>query len=155
MPPLKATEGRLAASAATAARPDISLREIARTAGISGGTARDVRLRLLAGQDPLPAGRSGERFGQPNRARTARLPGRSAAGQDLSTLLEALRRDPRLRYSDPGRGLLRWLDARMIVVDQIPVALEGIPAHRVDNVAAITRECTRAWNVFAEEMTQH
>lgn len=153
--PLKATEGRLAASEVIAARPDISLREIARAAGISVGTARDVRLRLLAGKDPVPTGRSGEQFGQVKRSRAPRSTSRSVTGTDLATLLEDLRRDPGLRYSDPGRALLRWLDARSVATDQIPVATDRIPAHCVDSVVAIARECARAWTAFAENITQH
>jgi len=153
--PLVATEGRLAASQAIAARPSISLREIARVAGVSVGTARDVRLRLLAGQDPLPDGRSGQRSSASKRARTTRPAIGSARSADLTTLLATLRRDPALRYSDPGRALLKWLDSWMVTMDQLPVTTDGIPVHCIDSVAAIARECARAWMTLAEDLTQH
>jgi hypothetical protein len=52
--PLDPTAGRLAASRFVSEHPDASLREIARQAGISLATARDVRDRVRRGDDPLP-----------------------------------------------------------------------------------------------------
>jgi hypothetical protein len=52
--PTDAAAGRLAASRVVAEHPGASLREIARKAGVSLGTARDVRERMQHGQDPLP-----------------------------------------------------------------------------------------------------
>ncbi|GAA0572061.1 ParB N-terminal domain-containing protein [Paractinoplanes ferrugineus] len=52
--PLDAVAGRLAASRVVTRRPDASLREIAREAGVSLATARDVRERIQHGEDPLP-----------------------------------------------------------------------------------------------------
>ncbi|MEV0130337.1 ParB N-terminal domain-containing protein [Dactylosporangium sp. NPDC050688] len=53
--PLNSADGRRTASAYIAAKPDASLREIARDAGISIATARDVRERIKRGDDPIPA----------------------------------------------------------------------------------------------------
>lgn len=52
--PADPAAGRLAASRVVAEHPGASLREIARKAGVSLGTARDVRERMQHGQDPLP-----------------------------------------------------------------------------------------------------
>ncbi|GAA2515797.1 ParB N-terminal domain-containing protein [Winogradskya humida] len=52
--PTDAAAGRLAASRVVTEQPDASLREIARRAGVSLGTARDVRERMQHGEDPLP-----------------------------------------------------------------------------------------------------
>ncbi|WP_189296577.1 ParB/RepB/Spo0J family partition protein [Streptomyces albospinus] len=57
--PSSVTEGRIHASRLIGERPSASLREIARAAGISLGTAQDVRKRLENGQDPVPASRYG------------------------------------------------------------------------------------------------
>ncbi|WP_255308069.1 ParB/RepB/Spo0J family partition protein [Streptomyces marincola] len=54
--PLNAVQGRLLASRLISERPAASLREIAREAAISIGTAHDVRRRLKSGQHPVPAG---------------------------------------------------------------------------------------------------
>ncbi|MBS2532985.1 hypothetical protein KGQ20_09375 [Catenulispora sp. NF23] len=56
--PVNADEGRRAAAQLLAERPDIPVRAIARAAGISLGTAHDVRRRVLAGLPPVPAGRA-------------------------------------------------------------------------------------------------
>ena len=52
--PVDNSVGRLRASALIKQRPEASLREIAREAGVSPSTVRDVRLRLERGEDPLP-----------------------------------------------------------------------------------------------------
>ncbi|MYT14307.1 ParB-like nuclease domain-containing protein [Streptomyces sp. SceaMP-e96] len=57
--PSSVAEGRLHASKLIGERPHASLREIASSAGISLGTAQDVRKRLENGQDPVPAPRGG------------------------------------------------------------------------------------------------
>ncbi len=57
--PASVAEGRLYASKLISERPHASLREIASSAGISLGTAQDVRKRLENGQDPVPAPRGG------------------------------------------------------------------------------------------------
>ncbi|MFF7231138.1 hypothetical protein [Streptomyces sioyaensis] len=57
--PSSVAEGRLYASKLIVERPHASLREIASSAGISLGTAQDVRKRLENGQDPVPAPRGG------------------------------------------------------------------------------------------------
>ena len=55
--PLSAAAGRRAAGDELARRPDATLRDIARVAGISVATARDVRERIRRGEDPVPGGR--------------------------------------------------------------------------------------------------
>src|SRR2546423_5542310 len=52
--PLNGADGRRRASEVFARRPDASLREVAGEAGISPGTARDVRERMRRGEDPIP-----------------------------------------------------------------------------------------------------
>ncbi|RAJ67167.1 ParB-like nuclease family protein [Streptomyces sp. Amel2xB2] len=52
--PMDAAEGRIRASEVITANPRSTLREIAKTAGISVATAKDVRDRMRQGKDPLP-----------------------------------------------------------------------------------------------------
>ena len=52
--PLNARVGRQHAAQLLASRPNASLREIAKAAGISPGTVRDVRERLTRGEDVVP-----------------------------------------------------------------------------------------------------
>ncbi|MEV6975323.1 ParB N-terminal domain-containing protein [Kitasatospora sp. NPDC093806] len=60
--PLNSSQGRVLAGRLMAEMPTASLRQIARLAGISPGTVRDVRARLGRGEDPVPAAlrRTGE-----------------------------------------------------------------------------------------------
>lgn len=52
--PLDGAQGRLLASKIICEQPELPLREVAREAGISVATARDVRERVRQGRDPLP-----------------------------------------------------------------------------------------------------
>ncbi|MFJ8940377.1 streptomycin biosynthesis protein [Streptomyces sp. NPDC102365] len=57
MRPLDGTAGRLRAGELLARQPNLSLRQVARAAGISPETVRDVRNRLRNGEDLLPRSR--------------------------------------------------------------------------------------------------
>jgi len=148
--PLNATEGRLTASRIIAAQPEASLREIARAAGISVGTARDVRLKLMAGEDPAPV----QRDGVAAAPATSDGPPHSAAEVDIGKAMDSLRRDPSVRYSDSGRALVRWLEARIVTMGQWRGASDHIPVHSRGSVERIARECARAWTQFADEIRQ-
>lgn len=83
--PLSGSEGRRRASEMIAARPDASLREIAKAAGVSVGTAHDVRGRMHRGEDPVPArsrnsGRRGGLGSRPDPTAGARPASVPAAG---------------------------------------------------------------------------
>ncbi|MDF2261269.1 ParB/RepB/Spo0J family partition protein [Streptantibioticus ferralitis] len=85
--PTSVAEGRLYASKLIGERPHASLREIASSAGISLGTAQDVRKRLENGQDPVPAPRGGAHRAAGTSPRTPVAPWRikgGAAGRDAS-----------------------------------------------------------------------
>ena len=55
--PVTALEGRKRAAEYIAARPDASLREVARETDVSLGTVQDVRARMRRGLDPVTDGR--------------------------------------------------------------------------------------------------
>ncbi|MFJ3927291.1 ParB/RepB/Spo0J family partition protein [Streptomyces sp. NPDC090022] len=165
--PLSATEGRLRAVDYLAVRPDASLREIARSAGISVETARDVRDRLGRGEGPLPGGGPGTGTG----SGTGGAAGGSAAATgavrgvresrarecpapvDLPTVLDSLKRDPTLKYSDEGRALIRWLEARIVREGESGLLLRA-PAHQAPKIAAMARACAAHWDEIAAELEQ-
>lgn len=163
--PLSGSEGRLRAAAVIEQQPDASVREIARIAGVSVGTACDVRQRLRRGEDPLPtsarsavdrdsgcpeseespatgtsagAGRSGDRPG----------PG------EVSAILRRLARDPALRHSDAGRELLRLLHTRSMTVTQCSELIDALPPHCAKTVAVIARHYAAVWEHFARAAEQ-
>jgi hypothetical protein len=168
--PLNAAAGRRLAGDFIAGHPDASLREIARAAGISVGTARDVRARISRGDDPVPAGRRGApepagtdpAAGVPRTRRSGagdsgadghRLAGvRSESLRDPTVILDDLRRDPSLRFTDRGRRFLQWLDTRAAGPVGTEAHLEQLPAHCVYAVAELARSCSQRWAEFADEL---
>ncbi|MFC8453205.1 streptomycin biosynthesis regulator [Kitasatospora sp. NPDC057223] len=154
--PLDSTAGRLAASQLIAATPEASLREIARQAGISPGTVRDVRARLDRGEDPLPqAHRRRSAAARQRRARpredAAKAPDPAAGPPaDLGRVFTSLRNDPSLRQTEAGRLLLRMLE--MHLPHQWDRLAESVPAYRAGTVALAAVECAKAWQEFAARM---
>ncbi|MFJ4671496.1 ParB/RepB/Spo0J family partition protein [Kitasatospora purpeofusca] len=153
--PVNAAAGRRLAGELIADNPSLSLRQIARMAGISPETARDVRSRLRRGEDPLPGqqGRAPEPANLEVRASAAArgigvaaAPGRTST-QDPSVVVERLRADPALRLSETGRTLLRLLNVHTInaqewrrIIDNVPPHCSGIVAHLADEYAGMWSE---------------
>ena len=161
--PLDPERGRRRAAQILHERPEASLREIAADAGISVGTAHDVRKRIRSGQSPLPAQRrprdqaSGE--GQspvvgtghtcPNDKRTS--PTASAPEQIDFSILHTLTKDPALRHSESGRELLRFLHASVARGNWTDYAC-AVPPHCTDAVSRLARQCAQMWLRFAVEI---
>nr|ADE10220.1 transcriptional regulator [Actinoplanes liguriensis] len=135
--PAGSTAGRLKAVDYLQDRPDASLREIARHAGVSPSTARDVRDRLHRGEDPIPATQ-----------RAAARPGNDSP--PLRSLVQGLASDPSLRFSESGRDLLRWLIAHAVQDGEWKGLVDTIPAHSAQALAKIARHCSREWREFAD-----
>jgi hypothetical protein len=108
--PVDAAAGRRRAVQIIESQPDASLRQIAAEAGISLGTASDVRKRFREGKPVLLEGG--------RRGRVVEKEGAGGGGQPpqvhLRAIFEKLRQDPSLRYSDSGRSLLRWLGTKVL-----------------------------------------
>jgi hypothetical protein len=142
--PLDATEGRIRAGRLIAEMPDASLREIAREAGVSPETVRNVRERLRTGQDPVPPRLKEQRRksgGQPRQGE--RPPG---------VVLRSLRQDPSLRFNESGRALLRLLDAHILDGGEWGRLADSVPEHLQDAVSSLAQECADRWRLFAEEL---
>jgi len=155
--PMSTAEGRLAASRLMIDKPQASLREVAQAAGVSVGTARDVRHRLQAGRDPVPERQqingndNGNGNGKVNNERPKPRT-RSEDNTDALLVFECLQRDPSLRYSESGRRLLRDLRHRMVTAPHLRRWLEDMPPHTTVSIAKIARTCERAWSEFAEQL---
>lgn len=145
--PVKSAVGRERASRYIASNPGASLREIARQAGISPSTARDVRARLERGDAPVPT--------RPRRHRSDRLTvatarastGYGVAGTDRTrhAILAKLKRDPSLRCNHAGRELLRWLDARAGDLDMWDRLVDSVPPHCSYLLADFAQGVGRSW----------
>jgi hypothetical protein len=150
--PVSPAAGRRLARDLIAQNPDATIREIAMRAGISLGTARDVRERLRNGRDPVPS-----------RHRDSVAAGSQAAGRSLSArmapmIMESLSNDPSLRYNETGRALLRLLALHAMSPADWERLISAVPIHRAQAVAQVARSCSETWQQFAarlEYVTQH
>ena len=157
--PVDGAAGRRRASAAIALRPDASLRAIAREAGVSVGTVRDVRERLRAGRDPVLGSRSGTAQEPPPSPGGPAEPQRPRAGSaqqstDWRSVLGGLSRDPAVRYAENGRAFVRWVDGHVIEPVEWCELVEAVPPHWRNSVAELARSCAGAWLEFAQELEQ-
>lgn len=178
--PLSTAEGRRTAGRLITASPDAPLREIAQQANISLGTVRDVRNRILRGEDPVPdphrtASRrkkekpaksqenhvSGQTGHHKNDSAPDPLPdtpkGKSPSGgtaTDLVVLFQHLSGDPSLRYTETGRLLLRMLQTQIAGVRRWDEIAESVPSHRAEMVSAAAAECACAWQKLARKILQ-
>jgi ParB-like chromosome segregation protein Spo0J len=149
--PLTAEEGRRLASRIIEEQPDASLRQISQCAGISLGTARDVRLRVRNGQDPVPdrqrAASSGEEASAEARDEAAVPPLVGVVNR-----LQILRQDPSLRFNGPGRKVLHLLAQELAAIEQFGELTDSVPAHSIGVVAGIAREYSRGWEAVAAHL---
>lgn len=115
--PLTANEGRKRAAQVLKENPQASLRTIAKAAGISLGTARDVRERLRRGQDPILS------LTQPRTPRKEPGSVPKIEGSTRTEALQALRSDPSMRFNETGRRILSHLPAQLSGGEQQSIAV--------------------------------
>ncbi|WP_086662182.1 ParB/RepB/Spo0J family partition protein [Lentzea kentuckyensis] len=144
--PLNSAAGRRLAGQMISERPEASLRDIARAAGVSPGTVRDVRRRLSAGLDPVP-----ERMRAAERAEVE-VPVARTEVRAPHTTLPILRRDPSLRFNEHGRHVLRWLEGHAVSPGEWAAVVSGVPSHCRELVADMARGCAEAWLEMAEAL---
>ncbi|MFD0631738.1 winged helix-turn-helix domain-containing protein [Catenulispora yoronensis] len=137
--PLTTESGRKAAVELLTQNPNISLREVARKTGISLSTAYNVRLRLFTEKEPV----------YPPPTSTSRP---QPAPQQLSSLLERLRKDPSLRYSDLGKAVLRLLDVQCNIQTQWQTIRAGMPTHCLDTLAEAAQHLAANWTAIAADL---
>lgn len=148
--PVDSANGRRTASEAIAAHPHASLREIARMAGISPGTARDVRNRLRRGDDPVPSRKSR----QDNKVSPTRPEGdgTSVPGRDRKTLLRNLQNDPSLRFTESGRKLLSCIGSLATEPGEIEDLVATVPGHCAYAIASLARRYAEEWRTVASNL---
>ncbi|GAA2102711.1 hypothetical protein GCM10009780_53300 [Actinomadura alba] len=157
--PVDGSAGRRRASEVIAMKPDASLRTIAREAGVSVGTARDVRERLRAGRDPVltPQRSTTEERGpsvdgavESQRHRTGSAP----QNIDWRSVRGNLSRDPAVKYAENGRAFVRWIDGHVVEPVEWCGLIDAVPSHWRNSVAELARSCAGAWLEFAQELEQ-
>ncbi|MFI7498074.1 ParB N-terminal domain-containing protein [Streptomyces sp. NPDC049687] len=173
MRPLDGTAGRLRAGELLSENPGLSLRQVARAAGISPETARDVRNRLRNGEDLLPRSRRRDHdvepgdepatedgsgsppvpapCGEPAALRLARpvARARADAAPDRVVLVKRLTADPALRFSETGRSLLRLLAIHAVREEEWDAIIGNVPPHCSGIVADLAVHLSDMWADFA------
>lgn len=134
--PVSTAGGRRLASEMLSAKPDASIREIARATGISPGTVKDVRDRMDRGLDPVP-----DQVSSAHRAGNRRQKNdhNGLTAEDVAALLRGIHRDPSLRFTDTGRLMLRWLDANAIGSTERERLVADLPTHTAGVIAELAR----------------
>lgn len=169
--PINASFGRRLIGELLRQRPDASLREIARAAGVAPSTVLKVRKRIEAeeGRTETEEGRTEteesrteteeSRAGAPRPAsRPSPVPNPApaptpAVGPDSEAALRKLRKDPSLRLNEAGRTLLHWLSARPHG-EAGEHAVSCIPDYQVETVMQLAMMNARAWQRFAEQLKE-
>jgi hypothetical protein len=160
--PMNNSEGRERAAELLAQQPEASLRDVAGAAGISPATVLDVRKRLERGEPAVPVKhpangrttRGAEASADHGEATApvARLspsnPRSPAPSAPVSTV-EKLLRDPSLRSSERGKGMLRLLHVNAVAAEQLPDIATGLPPHCVSIVVQLAYQYAKMWQDFA------
>ncbi|MEO6082268.1 MAG: ParB N-terminal domain-containing protein [Umezawaea sp.] len=176
--PVDGAAARAKVSQLLADRQGASLREIAREAGVSPDTVRNVRddsrrtaaasLPAASVQATAVSGVSVPAASVPDQRTALGADRRSAAPRRTSAcvrlpasetaercaLMRSLRNDPSLRFSESGRVLLRLLDVSALGSEDWDRISEDVPAHRAAGIAQLARDCGRIWQKFAAAVEQ-
>ncbi|AHH18290.1 putative regulatory protein [Nocardia nova SH22a] len=166
--PTEVAEGRQRAAQIIRSNPTASLREVAKIAGISTGTVRDVRRRLensaelniadsqgaakpsesgrmTSGQTSAPARPTLVSVRQRNTETTASI-------QEM--ILQNLRNDPALRFTDHGRSVLRRLATTVMDIKEWEHLLAGAPEHCKGALAKLAHANADSWTSLARSLEQ-
>jgi transposase-like protein len=146
--PIDPGENRRRAAELLRATPGASLREIARQAGLSPATVKDVRERLERSDPPETTVVADEL-----RDTQASLVDQSAespltCGVDRPTVLE----DVALRSTYVGASFAEWFAPRLISQEEWLPFVESIPVSRIYDVADQARACAASWRAFADTL---
>lgn len=152
--PLNGAQGRLRVAELIRENPEASLRQVARTAGVSPATALDVRRRLERGDEPVPS--QGSPSGFETNAPRNQLPDASAVvlGPPSTATLEKLMRDPSLRQSELGRRLLRMFRENVLGAKDMTDIVASVPSHCIELIVQLSRHNSQIWEDFAQELNR-
>lgn len=134
--------------------PSLSFRHIARIAGISPETVRDVRKRMYRGESPVPAGRHNRAVPDepPSIGPADRPAARRALEQPPAAIVDRLKADPALRLNENGRDLLRLLNIHTIPREDWLKIVDSIPPHCAEIIVQLARGCAEGWRECATRL---
>jgi hypothetical protein len=155
--PLRNAEGRRRAAELMAENPQASLREVARAAGVSPATARDVRRRMERGEEPAHLRADAAAVPDDDAAESgqAAQPGAGQArGPDPAQALAELLRDPSLLRDDQGQRLLRLLQNGAVEEHELRELMDAVPPQSAAAVAMLARQYAQMWLNLAQELDE-
>lgn len=144
--PVTGIEGRKRAAEYLIARPDASLREVARETDVSLGTVHDVRSKLRRGVDPTVVGQPRSSQEEPV------ISSATNASRDWSSISFKLAKDPSIKYTESGRVFLRWMTSRMIQPGEWREFVNAVPAHWTEDISLVAEGVGDAWREFAGQL---
>ncbi|MEU5896764.1 ParB/RepB/Spo0J family partition protein [Streptomyces venezuelae] len=151
--PVHPEDRRKKAAELLAAKPEASLREIAREVGMSPETVRDVRSCMAQACQPSTRRRQTADKAVAAAPETGQGRGRIAerrtAADDQASAVYALRADPAFRSSERGRSMLRMLAACQVIRRHGNRLIEAVPQHCRPTLARAARFCASVWEEFA------
>jgi ParB-like chromosome segregation protein Spo0J len=153
--PVDADGRREQARKLLAGNPGLSLRAVAREAGISPETVRDVRTRMHAGE--LCERHAHQRGGGPPATGTLGASGRSPAPHHCTRpatahdvpALSVLMADPALRSTEIGRALLRTLNTSASLPSYRRQISSSVPGYCIPAIIEAAHACRQIWDEFA------
>ncbi|KUM89361.1 hypothetical protein AQI88_39930 [Streptomyces cellostaticus] len=152
--PLNGAKGRLRVAELIRENPEASLRQVARTAGVSPATALDVRRRLERGEEPVPS-QGGTVSAEAETPRDPMpVPNPSIVGPPSTATLEKLMRDPSLRQSELGRRLLRMFKENVLGAKEMTDICASVPSHCIELIIQLSRHNSQIWEDFAQELNR-
>lgn len=154
--PVNSSEGRRRAAELLTGQPQASLRDVARSAGVSPSTVLDVRKRLERGESPVP-GRSATAQSADSGPAEADEPEQSPrplrpVPPNPPDTVAKLLRDPSLRNNERGKNVLRLLYVSAAAEEQLSDAAAVLPPHSVGVIGPLARHYAKMWLDFANHL---
>ncbi|MEV4460946.1 ParB N-terminal domain-containing protein [Microbispora sp. NPDC049633] len=156
MRPVNGSAGRKHVRELVERNPGASLRQLARAAGVSPNTVREVRRRMLQDKDTAPD--AGEATGQEDQAAPGEVAAQVTDAQEMDAqvtessvdgVLRRLSRDPSLRLTESGRSAIRWFFSRVLRPREWAGVVDGLPPHTAFVLAAVADRCAAEWRDLA------
>lgn len=151
---INGSEGSRIAAELIAKHPDMTLRQIARAAGVSPETVRSLRNRLRQGEISAEAraGKGARSVQALHSSGHIDVVVTAGAGQDSAAAVERLASDPALRFSATGRELLRLLHIHVIKAEDWERLIDSVPSESRTPVAELAQVCAQSWAEFAQHL---
>lgn len=150
--PIDIEPGRQRVTELLREQPQRPLRQLANEAGVSVGTARDVRNAYRNEFTGPQSGTTAQAAAQTPRRRPRRSPLQAKAGVSEEEILSALAHDPALIQRESGRQVLRRLQVNVSSTEQAERFVNAVPPHLTEVVATLADRYARMWTAIANKL---